>query len=75
MVKVLTKNQKNIVLSKEDYLKLLEIYQKLKEILMSKKEEKKVIPSLKSFYGIWKGVKIDEKDFEKTKKSLFKTSL
>jgi len=74
MVKVIEKNSKNIILSKEDYLRLLEIYQKLEEILISKKK-KKVTPSLKTLYGIWKGVKVEEKDFEEAKKSLFKTSL
>ena len=48
MAKVSTKIPKNITLSKEDYIKLLEAYQKLKEILASK-EEKKITPSLKLF--------------------------
>jgi hypothetical protein len=74
MVKVVEKNSKNITLSKEDYLKLLEAYQELGEILISKKK-KKVVSSLKTLYGIWKGVKVEEKDFEEAKKSLFKTSL
>ena len=73
MAKVSTKVPKNIILSKEDYIKLLEVYQKLKEILASK-EEKKITPSLKTLYGIWKGVKVNEEDFEEAKKSLFKAS-
>jgi len=73
MTKVSVKNQKNITLSKENYLKLLEIYQKLEEILISKK--KKITPSLKTLYGIWKGIKVNEKDFKEAEKSLFKTSL
>lgn len=74
MVKVLTKNSKNITLSKEDYLKLMNIYQKLEEILLSSKK-KKAASSLKTLYGIWKGIKIEEKDFEGAKESLLKTSL
>ncbi|PIS39363.1 MAG: hypothetical protein COT33_02385 [Candidatus Nealsonbacteria bacterium CG08_land_8_20_14_0_20_38_20] len=73
MTEVSVKNQKNITLSKENYLKLLEIYQKLEEILISKK--KKITPSLKTLYGIWKGIKVNEKDFKEAEKSLFKTSL
>lgn len=74
MAKPANKNLINITLSKEDYLKLLEIYHKLEEILASKKK-KKVTSSLKTLYGIWKETRIDEKDFKEVKKSLFKTSL
>jgi len=74
MAKVLTENSKNITLSKKDYLELLNIYQKLEKILLLPKK-KKTFPSLKTLYGIWKGVKVEEKDFEDAKKSLFKTSL
>lgn len=74
MANTLIKNQKNIALSKEDYLKLLELYKKLEEILIPKKK-KKTIPPLKTLYGIWKGIKIDEKDFKEVKRSLFKPSL
>jgi hypothetical protein len=41
MVKVLNKNLKNTSLSKKDYLKLLEIYQKIGEILNIPKKSKK----------------------------------
>ena len=74
MVKVIEKNSINITLSKEDYLKLLQAYQKLGEALISKKKREIVSP-LKTLYGIWKGVRIEEKDFTEAKKSLFKTSL
>lgn len=74
MVKIIEKNSKNITLSKEDYLKLLETYQKLGEILISQKK-KKIVSSFKTLYGIWKGVRVEEKDFKEAKKSLFKTSL
>jgi len=74
MAKILAKKSKDIVLSKEDYLKLLELYQKLGEVLSFKKK-KRTAPSLKTLYGIWKGVKVNEKDFEEAKKSLFKKSL
>jgi len=74
MVKIIEKNSKNITLSKEDYLKLLETYQKLGEILISQKK-KKIASSFKTLYGIWKGVRVEEKDFKEAKKSLFKTSL
>lgn len=73
MAKVLVKNSNNVTLSKKDYLKLLEIYQNLEEILISKK--KKIAPSLKTLFEIWKGIKVNEKDFKEAKKSLFKTSL
>jgi len=73
MANTLIKNQKNITLSKEDYLKLLELYKKIEEILIPKKK-KKTTP-LKTLYGIWKGIKIDEKDFKEAKRSLFKPSL
>jgi hypothetical protein len=74
-IKIMAKSTgKNIALSKEDYLKLLELYQKLGEILILKKK-RKTASSLKSLYGIWKGVKVDEEDFKSAKKSLFKTSL
>jgi hypothetical protein len=73
-IKIMAKSTgKNIALSKEDYLKLLELYQKLGEILILKKK-KKTASSLKNLYGIWKGVKVDEEDFKSAKKSLFKTS-
>jgi hypothetical protein len=74
MAKNTEKNTKNIALSKEDYLKLLELYQKLGEILILKKK-KKTTSLLKTLYGIWKGVKVDEEDFKRSEKSLFKTSL
>jgi len=74
MANTLIKNQKNIPLSKEDYLKLLELYKKLEEILIPKKKKKTISP-LKTLYGIWKGIKIDEKDFKEAKRSLFKPSL
>jgi|GEM_PF-6154692 hypothetical protein len=74
MTKTGEKNSKKVILPEEDYLKLLELYQKLGEILTFKKK-KKAVSSLKSLYGIWKGVKVEEEDFEKAKKSLFKTSL
>lgn len=72
----LTKNSKNITLSKETYLKLLETYQKLGEILICPKKKKLVaVPSLKTLYGIWERVKVDKKDFKEAEKPLFKTSL
>jgi hypothetical protein len=74
MAKNTEKNTKNIALSKEDYLKLLELYQKLGEILILKKKKKTTSP-LKTLYGIWKGIKVNEEDFKSAKKSLFKTSL
>jgi len=46
-------------------LKLLQIYKKLGEVLGVKKNKK--VPPLKSLYGIWKGIKVDEEDFEKAK--------
>jgi hypothetical protein len=74
MKETVEKNSKEVILSKEDYLKLLELYQKLGEILILKKK-KKTTSFPKSLYGIWKGVKVEEEDFEKAKESLFKTSL
>lgn len=74
MSKLSVKNSNNIVLPKEDYFQLLEVYQKLGLVLFPEKK-KKNIPVLKSLYGIWQGVKIDEKDFQQAKQSLFKTSL
>jgi len=68
------KLKNTISLSEEEYSKFLEVYKKLGQILISKKI-KKIKPSLKSLYGIWEGVKVDKEDFEKAKKSLFKTSL
>jgi len=68
------KNSKNIILSKEMYLKFLETYQKLGKILVFSKEKKTSSP-LKTLYGIWEGVKINEEDFKRAKKSLFKISL
>ncbi len=70
-----TENSKNITLSKKDYLKFLEIYQKLGEILICPKEKKVKISSLKTLYGIWGKAEINEKDFKEVEKSLFKTSL
>ena len=72
MAKIFT--SKKINLSKDDFLKLLDAYQKIGQILSSKKMKKtvSVIPTMKSLYGIWKGIKVDEKDFESAKKSLFK---
>ena len=62
-----------IKLSKKDFLKLLELYQKIGKILASQKT-KKPTSSLKSLYGIWKKAKITEKEINQTKKSLFKFS-
>ena len=74
MGKTITKKPNNITFPKEDFLKLLEAYQKIGQILASKKIKK--TPSfLKSLYGIWEGIKVDEKDFEEAKKSLFKSSV
>ena len=79
MVKNSTKTlSEKVVLSKNDYLKLLEAYQKIGQILIFQKKKKSVPtfkPVLKSLHGIWKGIKIDEKDFQGAKKSLFKSSL
>lgn len=74
MANVATKNAENIILSKKDYWKLMEAYQKISEILYAQKK-KKVIPAPYSLYGIWKSVKVDEKDFQNAKKSLFPSSL
>jgi len=62
-----------IKLSKKDFLKLLELYQKIGKILTSQKT-KKPTSSLKSLYGIWKKTKITEKEINQAKKSLFKFS-
>ncbi len=64
-----------ITISKKEYLKLSEAYKKMGDLLFGKKKKhpssgKKV----KSLYGIWKGVKVNEEDFKGAKKSLFKTS-
>jgi len=74
MIESLIKYPKNITLPKEDYLKLLQIYKELEKILVFPKK-KKSTSSLKTLYGIWKGIKINENDFEMAKKSLFKNSL
>lgn len=75
MAETITEKPGNITLSAKDYQVLLEAYQKLGEFLIANKKKKKITPSLKTLYGIWKGVKVDEQDFEKAEKSLFKTSL
>lgn len=79
MVKNSTKTlSEKVTLSKNDYLKLLEAYQKIGQILIFQEKKKAVStfkPALKSLHGIWKGVKIDEKDFQRAKQSLFKFSL
>jgi hypothetical protein len=72
MAKTLVEKTENITLTKKDYQKLLEAWQKLGEILASQKR-KKGSPALKTLYGIWKGVKVNEKDFKEAKKSLFKS--
>ncbi|MCG2698443.1 hypothetical protein L6307_05175 [Candidatus Parcubacteria bacterium] len=74
MSELLVKNSNNIVLPKKDYLELLEVYQKLGVILFPK-EKKKSASALKTLYGIWQGAKVDEKDFQQAKQSLFKASL
>lgn len=73
MAKTFAENVEEISFSQKDYQTLLEPYQKLGEVLISKKK-KKGSPFLKTLYGIWKGTKVHEKDFEEAKKSLFKTS-
>ena len=74
MANLLTKKPEHIMLSKEDYLKLTEAYQKISEILYAPKK-KKNLPPFHTLYGIWKGVKVNEKDFQETEKSLFPSSL
>lgn len=63
-----------ITLSTKDYQALFEAYQKLGQFLAIQKK-KKATPLLKTLYGIWQGVKVNEEDFESAEKSLFKTSL
>ncbi len=67
--------QKQTGLSTKEYQTLFEVYQKLDQFFSTQKKEKQEKPLLKTLYGIWKGVKIDEQDFEKAEKSLFKTDL
>lgn len=74
MANVATKNAENIILSKKDYWKLMEAYQKISEILYTQKK-KKGVSTPPTLYGIWKGVKVDEEDFQNAKKSLFPFSL
>lgn len=71
---ILTKKQEKIALSTKDYQALLEAYKKIGSVLGAEKK-KKVVSSLKTLYGIWQGVKVNEEDFAETEKSLFKTSL
>jgi len=74
MTKVLAKNLQDITLSKEEYLKLVGAYKKIGEILYSPKK-KKVSVAPPTLYGIWEGIKVEEKDFQNAKKSLFPSSL
>ncbi|MEK7542653.1 MAG: hypothetical protein AAB524_03050 [Patescibacteria group bacterium] len=74
MANVAAKNAENIILSKKDYRKLMEAYQKISEILYTQKK-KKALTAPHSLYGIWKGVKVNERDFQHAKKSLFPSSL
>ena len=71
---VLAKNLQDTILSKKEYLKLVEAYQKIGEILYTPKK-KKVRSAPATLYGIWEGIKVDEKDFRNAKKSLFPSSL
>lgn len=74
MANAVTKTSKSIILSHNDYAKLLEAYQKISEVLYVQKKKKS--PSAPdTLYGIWEGVKIDEQDFQNAKKSLFPPSL
>ena len=74
MANITARNAENIILSKKDYWKLMEAYQKISEILHAQKK-KKVIPAPHSLYGIWEGVEVEEKDFQDAKKSLFPSSV
>lgn len=74
MVNAVTKNSKSITLSHNDYMKLLEVYQKISEILYVQKKRKESSP-FHTLYGIWEGVTVDEQDFQNAKKSLFPSSL
>jgi len=74
----LTKEKtKKIGLDTQKFQPLWEAYYKLGEFLATQNKEKNGgsnnIP--KTLYGIWKGVKIDESDFQKAEKSLFKNAL
>lgn len=73
MAEVLTK-QKNIGLSVKQYQALAEAYQKLGELFAVENQAKQK-PSLKTLKGIWKGVEVNDEDFEVAEKSLFKTAL
>jgi len=68
-------NQKEKMgLSMKNYQVLLDAYQKIGQVLdMQKAKEQGA--KLKSLYGIWQGIKVEEKDFKEAEKSLFKTDL
>lgn len=71
---ILIKKQEKVVLSTKDYQALLEAYKKIGSVLAAEKK-KKIFSPLKTLYGIWQGVKVNEEDFAETEKSLFRTSL
>lgn len=67
-----TAQKNHFVISPKEYFQLLELLKKLEEVLaVSKKGTLKA----KSLYGIWKGIQVNEEDFQAAKKSLFKSSL
>jgi len=71
---VLAKNSQEVTLSREEYLKLVEAYQRMGKVLYSPKNKKSAITP-HTLYGIWEGVKVEEKDFQNAKRSLFPSSL
>lgn len=72
-----TLEKEKVNLSKNDLQKLLQAYQIIGSFLAGQKKKKlvQVSQSLKTLYGVWKGVKVNEDDFSVVKKSLFKNSL
>lgn len=71
MIETSVKN--TVIFSQKDYSRLVDAYKKIGEILVSKKTKTNIsFPKFKSLYGVWENIKVNEKDFETAKKSLFK---
>lgn len=77
MPELVNEKIEKVGLNNQEFQTLWEVYYKLGEFLVAQNKKKNGgsnnLP--KTLYGIWKGVKVDESDFQKAEKSLFKNAL
>lgn len=77
MSKLANEKTEKVGLSNQKFQPLWEAYYKLGEFLATQNKQKNGGGAnlSKTLYGVWKDVKINEGDFQKAEKSLFKNAL